>query len=155
MKLIFKSIFFNKMFPVIVSIAFLAGGCTFCGYEPQAIPPQPTATPTCNLTITSPKGPYLPETGPLEIHWTKAPNASIYLLFVDNGNFQTTKTSYTVYMENFAVGTVSILVQARDADANILCEAKVEFTKDQPKKTKKEKDGGGQPLIPIPLQIPK
>ena len=129
---------FKKVFPVILAFVVLVSAACMCFGPLPGPPQQPTATSACVMSFITPQvGSALPLSGPVNFSWTPIPAASFYLFSVftpDGGevNYTQNGTSRTVYMENYKTGgTYRFNVQARDAANNILCQAEIDFDKDQ------------------------
>jgi hypothetical protein len=117
----------------------------------------PAAPPSagCEIKLVYPPAPTaIPEIGPIDLQWTRVPEAAVYSLEVDPPPgagapwlISTTLTSKQLYMENFpAGGAYGVLASALSAKGDVLCAARLTFEKpasELPGKSSKEKEGGG------------
>lgn len=153
------SIFARKFAPLLASI-FMVGSCCYLYDLPLPTPPPPpTTAPSCQISFTNPNsGEALPAKGAVTFSWTSVSNAEVYILSLDApgggspNNYDVHDTSRVIYMDAFQSGNFSAVVQARNGNSDILCQAKIQFTTNQTVKAKK--GGPANPATPPPALPP-
>ena len=124
----------SKIMILPLAFAIISVGC--CGSQAALQPTlQPTETNACTLTILTPKaGSPLPASGPIVFTWTSIPNA-FYLFKITSpnnvsvGDWSVHTNTRTVMAESLGdPGTYTFLVQARDNNSDILCQASLSLS---------------------------
>src|SRR5689334_7334583 len=129
--------FVIRVAPLLASLMLVFSCCYLYDIHPPTPTPVPTATPACTMHFTHPaNGAELPVGSSTDFSWTSVAKATHYIFSLSgpgNGaspvNYPTNNTTWPVYIDNLGgVGSYTASVQSRDADANILCQAHIQFT---------------------------
>ena len=113
------------------------------------------------MSFTNPNAGALPASGAVNFEWTSVQGATHYIFYVNlpnqggNDLYDLNGISKVLYMENYTVvGSYQAVVQARDSNADILCTAQLDFTKQLPAKKKSSKPSPNPTSAPTAIRPP-